>query len=454
VVIACGGTAAQAGNVDTYGIGSKAAALGGAFAAYADDPFATYYNPAGLTQITAPMLSVGFNLVKPSLNVYNYQVNGNLAAPAAGPSDFQDHASACQAPHFGFAMPINKSQTLVAAIGTYVPFGLDMKWPGTPDAPGAYNSHHTWYARMVITPSLAVRLTKSLSLGAGVSLGRSAAGAERLAFAPFIPNLHNRQIEMDLKDDGNWSLNFGVLYKPLESISAGLTYRGNTQTHFKGTARAVGLNNGDTLTMPAASLAGPVNNTVVNAETRIDHPEQLQLGVRYLPLAKVSLEVDFVWTKWSRINGYTVSFDKAFLDAPALGPFNPGASSDFSPRNWQDTRQVKLGVEWQVNQILALRGSYFYDPTPIPDSSLDLQWPDADKRTFALGAGLNFGPISMDGVVQYSITDGRRDINGSSTTLNNSYEGGGRAVPTVPPSVAFSADGHVWSGGITINYKF
>jgi len=37
--------------VDTFGIGSKATALGGAFSAYADDPFATYYNPAGLTQI-------------------------------------------------------------------------------------------------------------------------------------------------------------------------------------------------------------------------------------------------------------------------------------------------------------------------------------------------------------------------------------------------------------------
>lgn len=453
-LIACGATAAQAGNVDTYGIGAKATALGGAFAAYADDPFAIYYNPAGLTQITAPVLSMGANLIQPSLRVYDYQVNGGLAAPAAGPRDFQDHANVSAAPHVGFAMPINEAKTLVAAIGTYVPYGLDMKWPGTPDDPGAYNSHHTWYARMVVAPSLALRLTKSLSLGAGIALGRSVAGAERLAFTPFIPDLHNRQIEMDMQDNDNWSLNFGLLYKPLDCISAGLTYRGNTRTHFKGTARAVGLNNGDTLTVPFAALAGPVDNTVVDAEMRIDHPEQLQMGVRYLPVEKISLEVDLVWTRWSRINGYMVSFDKKFLDAPALGPFNPGASSDFSPRNWQDTKQVKLGVEWQVNQILALRGSYFYDPTPIPDSSLDMQWPDADKRTFALGAGLNFGRLSVDGALQYTVTDGRRDINGSSTALNNSYEGGGRAVPTSPPSVALSADGHVWSGGITINYKF
>lgn len=453
-VFASGVTAAPAGNVDTYGIGAKATALGGAFAAYADDPFATYYNPAGLAQIAAPMLSLGTNLVQPSLRVSNYQVTGVLAAPAAVPCDFQDHANGSVAPHVGFAMPINKSKTLVAAIGVFIPYGLDIKWPGTPDAPGAYNSHHTWYARAAITPSLALRLTNFLSLGAGISLGRSAAGAESLAFTPFIPNLHNRQIEMDITDDDNWSLNFGILYKPLPSLAAGLTYRGNTRTHFTGTVKAAGLNDGDTLSVPAFALAGPVSNTVVNVETRIDHPEQLQMGVRYLPLEKVSLEVDLVWTRWSRIGGYTVSFDKKFLDVPALGPFNPGRSSEFSPRNWQDTKQVKLGVEWQVNQILALRGSYVYDPTPIPDSSLDLQWPDADKMTFALGAGLNFGRISVDGAMQYTVTDGRRDISGSSATLNNSYEGGGRAVPTTPPSVTLSAEGHVWSGGITINYKF
>ncbi len=439
--------AAKAENVDTYGIGSKATALGGAFSAYADDPFATYYNPAGLTQITRSQLSLGANLIRPSMQVSNYRVTGLTPPLSLGPSDFLDQSNAIAVPHLGFAIPLNKSFT--AGVGIFVPYGFDIKWPGTPDAPGAYNAHHVWYMRQVITPSLGWRLTEKLSLGAGVSLGKSAAGAESLAFAPFIGNLHNRQIEMDLKDDANWSLNFGVLYKPLPSLAAGLTYRGYTRTDFTGTAKAVGLNGADTLSVPAFGLAGPVQNTVVNAETRIDHPEQVQAGLRYLPLGRLSLEVDLVWTRWSRINGYTVTFDKPFLDAPALGPFNPGKISEFCPRNWQDTTQVRFGAEWQVNKILALRGSYFYDPTPIPDSSLDLQWPDADKRTFALGLGLDFGKLSVDGVVQYAVTDGQREIAGQSTGLNSSYAGGGGS-----PSVSFSAEGHVWNGGITINYKF
>ncbi len=55
----------HAGNVDTQGIGAKATALGGAFSAYGDDPFAVYYNPATLTQIRSAMISLGAHVVKP-----------------------------------------------------------------------------------------------------------------------------------------------------------------------------------------------------------------------------------------------------------------------------------------------------------------------------------------------------------------------------------------------------
>ncbi|WP_456484976.1 hypothetical protein [Desulfurobacterium sp.] len=37
-------SAAYGGNVDTFGIGSAETALGGAYSATADDPYAVYYN--------------------------------------------------------------------------------------------------------------------------------------------------------------------------------------------------------------------------------------------------------------------------------------------------------------------------------------------------------------------------------------------------------------------------
>ena len=47
---------AWAGNVDTYGIGAKNTAMGGAVSAYADDPFAIYYNFDGHIAIVMAVL--------------------------------------------------------------------------------------------------------------------------------------------------------------------------------------------------------------------------------------------------------------------------------------------------------------------------------------------------------------------------------------------------------------
>jgi long-subunit fatty acid transport protein len=45
-------------------VGDKGAALGGSFAGLADDATATYYNPAGLTQIKNVKLNVSAQLVQ------------------------------------------------------------------------------------------------------------------------------------------------------------------------------------------------------------------------------------------------------------------------------------------------------------------------------------------------------------------------------------------------------
>ena len=49
-------------------------------------------------------------------------------------------------------------------------------------------------------------------------------------------------------------------------------------------------------------------------------------------------------------------------------------------RDWKDTNQVKIGIEYKPTDILTLRCGYFYDPTPIPDDTYDSIWPDADKK--------------------------------------------------------------------------
>ncbi len=414
---------AKAGNVDTFGIGSKATALGGAFSAYADDPFAVYYNPAGLTQIKRPTLSVGVLTLNPTIKVHSFRAvdgDGNRVEPYG--ISFKDSSKNLIVPHLGFATHLFKN--VYFGIGAYIPYGLHIKWENSPlKNSAAYNGFESYYVRGVVSPTVAVKLTDKLSFGFGVSFGRSDAGTQRRLYSPSIPTLHNRIVKGELHDDFNVSFNLGLLYKPYDNLSFGITYRSRTKTHFKGSVEVVGIEK-------------------VGASTSIDHPDQLQMGVKYQPNSRLTLTADVVWTNWSIVHGYTVKFDKPLL----------GKSQEYFPRDWKDTRQIRLGLEYKVNKTLVLRGGYFYDPSPIPDHTFDMLWPDADKKTYSLGAGINLlnGRLTVDTVVQYIVAESKREIGGESINLNNSYPGSSGN----PGKVSLSADGHLWGYGITVSYRF
>ena len=412
---------ALAGNVDTFGIGAKATALGGAFSAYADDPSAVYYNPAGLTQVERPEVSVGAEYLVPTIKIHDYRAidgDGNKVQPYG--TSFTDDSTALTVPYAGFATPL--FENLYFGVAAYVPYGLHIKWNSDPAVnPGAYNGFESYYLRGVVTPTLAVKVNDRWAFGFGISFGRSDAGTQRRLYAPSVPTLHNRVIKGTFHDDFNVSFNFGVLYKPYDNLSVGLTYRSRTRTDFRGTVEVVGVDK-------------------VGAETKIDHPDQLQVGLKYRPNKRLTLTADVVWTNWSLVHGYTVKFDRPLL----------GKSYEYFPRDWKDTRQLRLGLEYKWSELLTLRAGYFYDPSPIPDHTFDMLWPDADKKTYSVGAGLNFGRLKVDTVVQYIVAEYKREIGGESVNLNDSYPG----VNGSPGRVSLSADGHLWGYGVTVSYLF
>jgi len=404
-----------AGNVDTFGIGAKATALGGAFSAYADDAFAAYYNPAGLSQIDRIKLSGGVQMLDPNLNIYDYQVAGG-----PGAAEISDTSDNLFVPHLGAAWPI--SDTLSAGVAVYVPYGLDIMWEDDPGVnPAAYDCRRSYYFREVITPAISYRFNNRVSAGLGVSLGRSETGIERYSYKYNLATLGTQELktETEMKDDFNYSFNLGLMVKPVDNVSLGLTYRSRTETDFEGEMKAI-TSTGTT--------------TTHQAKTSIDHPEQIQAGIRYQPHEKLSLEFDYVWTNWSIIDRYDVDLAPALL----------GVSRESFERHWDDTNQIRFGVEWTVNDLLTLRGGYFYDPSPIGDHTFDIQWPDADKKTYSLGCGLNFGKFSIDAVVQYAVVESERYIGGESERLNDDYNGS---------SVSMHADGDIWGMGLTFNYS-
>jgi len=168
-----------AGNVDTYGIGAKATALGGAFTARADDFSAMYYNPAGIAQLDRPQLSVGSAFVNAAVsaevdykNDYDYR-DGKYV---------KDDTQLLVYPHGGFVYPFKLFGKKAAfGVATYVPYGLWLRWEPDPKVnAGAYNTYESWYYRVVnAAPTFAIQLTKRLYLGFNFAFGNSHSGVKR-----------------------------------------------------------------------------------------------------------------------------------------------------------------------------------------------------------------------------------------------------------------------------------
>lgn len=436
-----GAGTAYAGCVDTFGIGAKASAMGGAFSAYADDPFAVYYNPAGLTQIDRPTLAAGVHMIDPTIKLKDFYVEGSsdprFPRTKAEAVNFSDTSENLYAPALGFAMPLTERLALGVAI--YAPFGLEVEFSNNAKTnPTAYSSFHSYYFREVITPSLAYKVNDKLSLGFGVSIGKTKSAAEKYYYlgtqnltseGPYYDNLRaldGAHLKVELEDEINYSFNVGVMYKPTSTITLGLTYRSETDVDFEGDAYVNG-------------------HKVAKATLDYNHPQQVQAGVRYAPHSRFSVEMDVVWTNWG-INKDQVEPLTAIPNSPITLPVKEVRSD----RRWENTRQLRFGAEYVMNDLITLRCGYFYDPTPIPDDTLDTMWPDADKKTYSIGAGFNLGRVTIDTVLQYTDIEQTRMIGGESGNLNKAFQG----FLQEPTRVHAKAEGHLLGAGFTVSYRF
>lgn len=472
--------AAYAGSVETFGIGAKETAQGKAVAAQADTPFAVYYNPAGLTQIEGPTLSAGAVAYEADVTSKMKVIDpatGNEVNNGWGNSNETDNDTLIN-PALGYAMPI--TDRISFGVAAYSPYGLTIESNKNPyENPISFFAWESHYVRVAVTPTIAYKFSDKLSFGFGVSLGQSECNAGRTyTHNPFKMKVVSEaaklgydvdiikgmvgydvkktevdgsvlnKIELETDDDFNYSWNAGVLFKPTDKLSLGLTYRSRTSADFEGDI----LFNG---------------TTVGSIQMDYDHPEQVQGGIRYAFSDKFSVEFDLTWTRWSINENQTerMKYSKdAFIEALEATPAVEAlanqmltedklSSTTVYPRRWDNTMQYQLGAEWLVNDKFALRGGVVYDPTPIPDNTFDQGWPDTDRTLFNLGFGYKFTEKwEIDAVFQYIRSIPTRDIDGDSYNLNKVFSG-----EVVGQEVKVHVEdnkGVLYGAGFTVSYKF
>ena len=366
---------AHAGGFKIPDQSTRAMGMIDAFVGGADDASAIYYNPAGLTNLSAPEF-IG-NLYLAHAITYYDGIEGSE------PSDGRYYA----VPSFYFATPVKGLEDWYLGLGVYSPYGLGSKW-GDGSAL-RYDSTLSEIQLVNINPTIAWAPTDRLSIGGGIDYFDSRVKMRQKIMNP----LGGRDGERDFEVDGNgWGYNFGLQYDLMETVTLGLTYRSQVNIQYEGEM--------DLERMPVPGGPPPgimLMNIGSDVDTEIEYPPVISGGLMWQATPKLRLEFAAEWQQWS-------TRERQDFTLAGNPPVIPAGTSS-QPIDWEDSWLLMIGGEYDLNDKWVLRAGYGYNETPVPRDTAEPSLPTGDTHAVSVGAGYKYSEnVTFDvaGIVSYS----------------------------------------------------
>jgi long-chain fatty acid transport protein len=221
-------------------------------------------------------------------------------------------------------------------------------------------------------------------MGAGIDIRFSSVELRRNvpAFNPYtqvVADVAQVVLESNTATDFGW--NAGILAKPSESLSFGISYRHKVKQNYEGDATFTLLPTGNpqfdglvALTLPAGA---------VPATTELETPSILSLGAAY------------AWNDWT-FEGDVNFYGWSSFDELPIELENRPELSSIVVEDYADTFQIRVGVDRRLNDTWSVRGGYFFDESPSPPESVSPLLPDADRHGLCLGGTWRRGSLHVD----------------------------------------------------------
>jgi long-chain fatty acid transport protein len=326
----------------------------------ADEPSTVFNNPAGMTRLSGTQLQFGSAVVFPSMEF----IGGASVFGAPIPGDSGGNPGQITGiPHLYAVFDV--SDRLKAGIGVTVPFGNVVNY--TPTWSGRYVGIKTAALSADINPSLAFRLTDSVSIGGGVSaqyfkLEASSAIAQFLILAPSVPDA----TFLFKADDWAFGYNFGVLADVGANTRFGLTYRSKVDHRIKGTLNFTG----------ASPLLGLVNGA---ASADVSLPATIGASLTHDYNSAWSVSSDVQFNQWS-------TFKQVIINS-ANAPVT-------NVEGYKDSWMISLGAVYRATDAMTWRAGVAWDQSPVTDRFRTVGVPDTDRYMIGIGAGYQFNAMT------------------------------------------------------------
>ena len=381
--LALGGLAYGNG-LNLNSLGTRALTMGGAFVGLADDFSAVFWNPAGAAGFK--MKYLGF-YVTDLIPTSRYRLDLPTYDGMATLVNVKSKQAHYLGGMFAYYQPV--SDRLVLGFGAYTPSGIGIKWPESGLAAISGGGSYDWSSKVglfSLSPLVAYKVNDMISFGAALNVNYGMfslnmhAGLAELPEPPYSMDLG--QYEESLSGWG-FGATFGVLVKPSDRLSFGLTVRTPSKVTFKGDALNANLD-----------LLGTSETS--DLDRSITFPLWIAGGVAVRPMDRLLVTADIQWTKWSTVK----TLDATYAD-PAWKAMMGMSGRDSQKMDWSDKAQVRFGAEYTLSDALALRAGYYYDPSPAPDTTLNILLPSYTFNVVTAGVGYKIAGLQLDFGFEY-----------------------------------------------------
>lgn len=380
-------------------VGTRALGMGNAFVAVADDPSAVFFNPAGLVNMDGTNLSVGFAPHFPSLEYENGPIKSEVTNYTPVVPNLYITTRLVDSPWaFGF--------------GVYSHFGLKVVWPF--DGPFNYLTTESDLTLPHFNPTVSYKVNEKLSLGGG--LVYAMANAELKSALPI--DAINVSLggavtgaadgEQIVKGDGDGiGATAGILYRPTEKHTVGLTWRSDLKVDIKGDVLAKGFTNES-----QAFFGGTSYSTGI--ETSVTLPPSVILGYSYRR-GNLTWALDGEWMGFSSYRSTEIDFESgSLLSAPE------------TRHEYKDDWSFGTGLNYVWNESWQTRMGYTYYPAMSLEANWDPSVPDSPSNGLHIGGSWAKKSFSID--LSYSLLNFKKArINNTvgntvGVTVNGTYD--------------------------------
>jgi long-chain fatty acid transport protein len=391
---------ANAGGIYRDGAGARALSLGGASVGQPNSALeALQANPAGLSTIKNPQLQLGLGAAR---------AEGEFAN-AANPGANID-AGLGVWPEAAFAYPLGDIPvTLGLAFGPDAALGGEWNYLDAPGGIGGttsygFQEHRSEITALRTTLGASVAITEQLSLGAGVGLIYN----QNRLHAPYIfqtyPALQGFKTLLDLQTDG-FGVNgtFGLLFRPTDKVSLGLSYQTPTRIRSKGDANGNAGVQLDNLFGP-----GVQPDFHYDAEVQNEFPQLVSAGLSWQIHDRVRTIFQVDWINWADAFDELEVYLNNGSNPQINGVLGTANIFDIIPLRWENQFVYRLGVEFQATEAIALRAGYTYGKSPVPDRTLTPLTAAIMEHKLGGGVGWKKDRYFVDAAYQYSLPASQR----------------------------------------------